>query len=423
MTPRTRDRLRVAVVVQRYGADIVGGAEAHARRLIEVLAEHHDLTVLTSCARDTGSWTAVWPAGPSHDQGWQVERYAHPVRNVDGRARVPLRHKLRYWSRALLDAAGAVRVPRPGDDAEADGLRFLRRQGPTCDGLIEALRQGRERWDVVVFFTALYHPTAVGLPVWGRRSVLVPTLHDEKAMYLPIQHRVFGSAGMVLWNTRAEQRLAARLYGASAPTGRVVGVGVAARTNEDPSLQQARSRWPLPRRYLVYVGRLESGKGCEELAGAWLAVAERVPDAWLIWVGKGPWQPPDHPQMLCTGFVEDAERDGLIAGANALVMPSRLESLSLVLLEAMALGVPVLANARCEPLQDHVTNSAAGETYHDRCSLRAGLLSALTRTASEREILGQKGRAYIRENYSHELVHAAWLDAVEYAAGADSAGE
>jgi hypothetical protein len=44
--------VKLAVVVQRYGADINGGAEQHARYVAERLARHHEVEVLTTSARD-----------------------------------------------------------------------------------------------------------------------------------------------------------------------------------------------------------------------------------------------------------------------------------------------------------------------------------------------------------------------------------
>ncbi len=406
-------RRRVAVVVQRYGDDIAGGAEAHARQLIELIARHHDVTVLTSCAINSTTWALHWPPGTSQDRHAKVQRYSHPIRNADGRARVPRRHKLRFLLRTWLDLFGMARVLLPVGDDALDGVDFLRRQGPCCEELIQSLRDGRDCWDVVVFFTALYHPTAIGLPIWGGRSVLIPTLHDEKAMYLPVFHRVFSTAGEILWNTQAEQRLATRLYGPSTSKGIVVGTGVNRQIPDRRIQEETKIRHGIAGRFLVYVGRLESGKGCGELANAWSKIAHLFPDACLVLIGKGDWKPIEHPQIRCTGFVTDADRDALIAGALALVMPSRHESLSLVLLEAMALGVPVLANRHCEPLNDHVVASGAGSTYDSPAALRQGLKTALTRSPQERDKLGKRGQEYVQNFYSQDRVSSIWLNAIE----------
>jgi glycosyltransferase involved in cell wall biosynthesis len=406
-------RRRVAVVVQRWGEDVAGGAEWHARQLVQCLAARHDVTVLTSCARDASTWAPHFAPGRSEEGGVAVERFGHPRRNEGGRARVPLVHKLRWWARRGLDATGRPRVASLRGDDRLDGHEFLRRQGPACAGLVERLRGARDEFDAVVFFTALYFPTAEGLPVWGRRSVLVPTLHDEKPMLLPWFRRVFASAGVVLWNSAAEQALARRLYGADAPAGRVVGAGVQVQAPTAEAIAAARARHGVPERYLVYVGRIEKGKGCAALLAAWQAVAPSLPGTALVFVGRGDLPIPDGPQVRATGFVDAGERDALVAGAAALVMPSAHESLSLVLLEAFALGVPAVVNGESEVLAAHARDSGAGTAWRGAAGLRAALREALGRGADERARLGAAGRAYVAARYAWPQVHAAWLAAVD----------
>lgn len=411
----TPPRRSIAVVVQRFGEGLAGGAEWHAGSLIDALAPHHDVTVLTSCARDATTWAMHYPPGESTERGVRVRRFAHPVRNLEGRAKVPFRHKLRFLAAALLDALQIRRVALPRGHDVWDGHEFLRLQGPRCEGLVQALRDEPGAFDAIVFFTALYHPTAEGLPAWGRRSVLIPTLHDEKPMHLPWFHRVFAGAGITLWNTGAEQRLARCLYGASAANGRVVGAGVQVQVPRADAVAAARQRFALPSKYLVYVGRIEKGKGCAELLDAWQGIARETGDAALVFIGKGAMAVPTSSRVRLSGWLDDADRDALVAGAAALVMPSRHESLSLVLLEAFALGVPALANGRCGPLADHVAASGAGECYRGGRQLRAGLLRALARPDDERRRLGQAGRGYVAARYAQNLVTQAWLDAVEAA--------
>ena len=68
-------RLSLAIVVQRYGADINGGAELHARYIAEHLAPHADIHVLTTCARDYLTWRNELPPGSTEINGIPVERF------------------------------------------------------------------------------------------------------------------------------------------------------------------------------------------------------------------------------------------------------------------------------------------------------------------------------------------------------------
>ena len=392
-----------------------GGAEHHAREMAHSLAPWHDVTVLTSCAASAEAWDLAFDAGLSDDGPVQVERFVHPPRHEGGRARVPLPLKLRWFFGAWLDLLRRPRVPQPRGDDWQDGLIFLRRQGPTCDGLVDGLRHAPERFDVVVFFTAIFFPTAIGLPARGMRSILVPLLHDEKASHLPLLHRCFAAAADTLYNTHAERRLAHRMFGGSAGAGQVVGTICRAQPAAPAVLARVQRQYALAGPYLVYVGRIERGKGCAELLSAWRAVAKDEPGATLVMVGRGPLRVDGIAGVRATGFVPAQDRDALVQGAVALVMPSRYESLSLVLIEAMALGVPVIANADCEVLADQVAASGAGEGYRGRRALRRALHAALHRPLRARQDMGDAGRRFA-QRYSPEIVQQQWLDAVERAA-------
>src|SRR5580765_7565614 len=67
--------MKVAVVVQRYGQAINGGAELHARYIAERLARHADVEVLTTCATDYITWRNELPAGEETVHGVAVRRF------------------------------------------------------------------------------------------------------------------------------------------------------------------------------------------------------------------------------------------------------------------------------------------------------------------------------------------------------------
>ena len=65
---RPRRAVKLAVVVQRYGQAINGGAELHARYIAEHLARHAEVEVLTTCATDYVTWRNELPPGVEHGQ-------------------------------------------------------------------------------------------------------------------------------------------------------------------------------------------------------------------------------------------------------------------------------------------------------------------------------------------------------------------
>ena len=404
---------RIALVVQRYGEEINGGAEALVRMLAERLKARFDVEVLTSCALDYSTWAMHYPPGGSDVCGVRVLRFAHPLRNDVGRARVPLVHKLRFKLRALLRRLPGAQVAAPRGDSFYDGRDFLRRQGPHCEGLLQHLRGSAKRYDAVIFFTALYEPATLGVEAFGRRSVLVPLLHDEKPMYQPVYGEVMRKAGALVFNTDAERRLAAKMYGIDTRNAPVAGAGVEIVTPTAQAVAQVLARRGLGPGYLVYVGRIDVSKGCKQLLNAFLAHLRKNPAAQLVLVGKAVMPVPEHPRILSTGFVSDAERDALIKGAAALVIPSRYESLSLVLLEAMLLRTPVIANAQCDVLADHIAHSGAGLAYRGQAGLVRAMAVVQTLDAAGRERWATLGAAYVQRSCSWPNVLQQYADAVE----------
>ena len=404
---------RIALVVQRYGEEINGGAEALVRMLAERLASRFDVEVLTSCALDYSTWAMHYPPGATQIRGVRVLRFAHPLRNDIGRARVALVHKLRFKLRSLLRRLPSAQVAAPQGDRFYDGRDFLRRQGPHCEGLLQHLRESTGRYDAAIFFTALYEPTALGVEAFGRRSVLVPFLHDEKPMYQPIYGEVMRKAGALIFNTDAERRLAAKLYGIDTRGAPIAGAGVEITAPSAEVVARVLAQRGLQPGYLLYVGRIDVAKGCKQLLAAFLSHLRHHPTAQLVLVGKAVMPVPDHPRILSTGFVSDAERDALIQGASALVIPSRFESLSLVLLEAMLLRTPVIANAQCEVLADHIANSGAGLAYRGLPGLVRAMAVVQTLDAAGRERWAERGAAYVQRSCSWPHVLQQYADAVE----------
>lgn len=68
-------RLRVALVVQRYGLEVNGGAELLCRMIAERLASRHSVEVLTTCAVDYVTWKNEYAPGLAEVNGIPVRRF------------------------------------------------------------------------------------------------------------------------------------------------------------------------------------------------------------------------------------------------------------------------------------------------------------------------------------------------------------
>ncbi len=377
--PTHSQRPRVALVVQRYG-DVGGGAEAHARQLAHRLAPHWDLTVLTSCARDHLTWANELPEGKTHDG---------PVRVLRFETTRP--REMRAFNRLSRTVFGR------GNDRVAEE-RWVAEQGPDLPGLFRHLDREADAYDAFLFFTYLYSPTAFGVSRVADRALVVPTAHDEPAFQLDVFADVFERPRVLMCNTPEEVALIDRRFPRHAPA-RVVGVGVDSPAGAAPRF---RARHDVGSPYLLYVGRLEEGKGVGELLRLYRALRRSNPSAPdLLLAGRGDFRA-DQRGVRFLGALDEEDKHDALAGALAVVAPSRFESLSLVALEAFAQGTPVLGNADCEVLAGQLARSGAGAGYRDVDSFAAGLRLI----EADREKLSTKARAFAKKQSWAKVVAA-----------------
>ena len=102
--------------------------------------------------------------------------------------------------------------------------------------------------------------------------------------------------------------------------------------------------------------------------------------------------------MRFAGMLPDEERLHALEAATVVVVPSPYESLSLLALEAFAVGTPVLANARAEVLVEHCRRSNAGPVLRGSLGVRRGAEAAAEGRAAA-EAMGRNGKAYINRHY------------------------
>ncbi len=117
---------------------------------------------------------------------------------------------------------------------------------------------------------------------------------------------------------------------------------------EEAYLQRVQARRPLGRAFL-FVGRFIEEKGIDTLAAAYASYRERSLDPWpLICCGAGPLS--NHIEgragISVRGFVQPDQLPSIFAQVGCLLLPSRFEPWAVVVHEAAAAGLPILASER-----------------------------------------------------------------------------
>ncbi len=382
--------MRLAIVVQRYGADISGGAELHARYIAERLSARTEVRVLTTCARDHLTWRNEFAPGAEEINGVPVERF-----------RVSRERSIRDFGVRSRRVFGRMHSLQ-------EELDWLKSEGPVCPGLLSRLRRSAGEFDFVVLFSVRYYQAYYGARAVPDRAVLVPTAEREPALGLAIFQPIFRGVRAIMYNSFEERAAIHAVAGNEHVPGVVVGVGSVVPAAVEPA--RARQKFGLSRPFLLYIGRIDANKGCAELFDFFLRYADAsTRELDLVLIGTPALPIPAHPRIRHLGYVTDQDKFDVLAGAEALVMPSYYESLSMVALEAWALGRPVLANARCDVLLGQCMRSNAGLYYEDARDF-AATLDRLLDDEGLAEALGRNGRAYFARHYCWPVIERKYLE-------------
>jgi glycosyltransferase involved in cell wall biosynthesis len=429
--------MKLAFIVQRYGSEVLGGSEQLCRLLAERLAAQHDVEVLTTCARDYVTWKNEYPEGSDRVRGVTVRRFATAqTRDLDSFNR---------YSDWIFS----------NPHSRADEMEWLKQQGPWCPALVEHLRRQHQQYDVLIFFTYLYATSVLGTEVSPGRSVLVPTAHDEPAIRLEVFKELFGRVAALCYLTESEKQFVQRQFPDRPLLEELIGVGVdipqqqpyprmPAPPEEEPANDESpngatgettsegasgatgtqaedepapndfpshllergsvfRRRHRLHGPVALYGGRIDPGKGCEELIEYFSSYMKEGGEATLALMGVKLMALPEEPFIRFAGLLSESERLQALEAATVVICPSPYESLSLLALEAMSAGTPVLVNARSAVLVEHCVRSNGGLWYADRNEF-IECLNLLMSDAQLRAALGRNGRDYVRKNYRWDVV-------------------
>ena len=413
--------MRIAFIVQRYGTEILGGAEYACRLMAERLAARHEVEVLTTCARDYVTWQNEYPEGSDRVRGVTVRRFANAqVRDIEAF------NKYSDW------------IFNNPHDAAAE-MEWLKQQGPWSPALLDYLKRTHKNYDTLIFYTYLYAPTVLGLQIDPARSILVPTAHDEPPIHLGIYQNVFRLPKGIGYLTEVERKFVTDTFERTAAVEETIGCGVdlpphhayprpaaeeasspaeggdaAQESDENSSGNRYQShvsaRGATFRRrhrvhgpFVLYGGRIDPGKGCEELIEYFSSYVQSGGDASLVLMGLKLMPLPEEPFINFAGLLSEQERLLALEAATVVVIPSPYESLSLLALEALAVGTPILCNARSEVLVDHCLRSNGGLFYADRDEF-VECLRLLLADERLRAAMGRSGRDYVRRNYRWDVV-------------------
>jgi glycosyltransferase involved in cell wall biosynthesis len=261
--------------------------------------------------------------------------------------------------------------------------RWGRRSFSRVPGLVERwapipatwFERSSMRWELprlewLARFDVLFAPNFVPPPTASRRLVvtihdLAFRLHPETApmatrRWLDRLDRAVRQAAEVVAVSEATRRDLLELYALNPDRVTVIHHGIDAdrfRPAPPEEVDRIRGRHGIEGPYLLFLGGLEPRKNLPALVRAW----SRVPDGpGLVIAGASvPWNPEGRTELertlaalpgavrhriTLTGYVGHRDKVALLTGALALAFPSLYEGFGLPILEAMAVGTPVVTS-------------------------------------------------------------------------------
>lgn len=400
---------KIALVTIRYGEDINGGAEYHCRMLAERLIDDYDVEVLTTCVRNYNTGKNELPEGVEMLNGVLVRRFK--VAPIDGE-----NHELyskgeksvRKW-RHFLFRIGLLQYistlypvwtcKREIEMKAFKSYRFY--SSDMCDFVKKEKSAYRAFIPVnmaesTTFFTAMEVP---------EKTILIPTMHEQNIFFKAMQTEVMTKVAYIGFNTMAELRLAEHTFGKRMSPHGVISVGI--ETVKPASWEVTQEKYKLPEEYLLYIGRVTSGK-TGSLLEYFNDYKKRHEQSSLKLVLVGGvdvnQQLFQNHDIIYTGFVNDEEKMAILQHAKIVVNPSKFESLSLMLLEAMSQGKPVLVNGKCDVLKEHCIRSDYAALYYTQRSNFVSKLHLLDTSSELREQMGEKAKKYVEEFYDWGII-------------------
>jgi glycosyltransferase involved in cell wall biosynthesis len=249
--------------------------------------------------------------------------------------------------------------------------------------------------------TYAYYITVRAIEEVKEKAILIPTAHHEAQLYFRLYEDVFSAPRAFVFNTEDERKLVHRTFNNQDISSDIVGVGVDIPTVVNSDM--FKTKYNLGS-YILYAGRIHYGKNCPELFDYFIRYKNRYPSALkLVLMGRQDIDIPAHPDILSLGFVSEEDKINIMANAKMLVLPSVCESLSIVVLESMALGVPVVVNGHCEVLRGHCLRSNGGLFYMDHYEFGGCINHLLLNDGIYKEMSKNAGE-YVEEYYRWDVV-------------------
>jgi glycosyltransferase involved in cell wall biosynthesis len=216
-----------------------------------------------------------------------------------------------------------------------------------------------------------------------------------------------------------------RRFGLRGPVA-VIPNGVTVRADVDTELFLNHFPFLRGQRLFLFLGRLHVKKGVHVLCEAWSDLEARWPDAHLVIAGPDFENTRASVEARCAvlgckrvtlaGMLEGDVKWSALRASHAFLLPSYSEGLSVSVLEAMGMGLPVIVTRQCN-LPEVRMRDCGWEIEPDRDELRSAIEECLQAPASRLSAMGVNGRELVESRYSWSRVGSQMATVYGWLAG------
>ena len=201
---------KIAFVVPWYGDNIPGGAETEARNLIKALIKKGlDIEVLTTCVKQFSS-------------NWNKNFYKAGIYNENG---VPIRRfKVRKRNEKLFDIINGKLMKKEKITLNDEKI-FFEEMVRSID-LETFIEENLDNYSLFCFIPYMFGTTYWGIKKAGKKSLMIPCLHDESYAYMKSLNEIFNLSSGCVFLAKSEKELAEKLYGLENVKKQVIGGGL-----------------------------------------------------------------------------------------------------------------------------------------------------------------------------------------------------
>lgn len=407
---------KVAFVVVRYGKDINGGAEYHCQMLAERLTSDYDVDVLTTCVRNADTGLNEYREGIEYWNEVLIRRFkTDPIHPEKEKAYANAAKPARKWRRLLY----RLRLLAPlsylcpiWTYKQKDEIQAMNASVFYSSALQQYIKEHRDEYKAFIAMSLDYSTFYYTAIYAGDKTIAIPTMHYVGISFRSLLTTAISKMAYVGFNTGEEEILGERIFGRALGKHGIISVGI--ETSEAADWNTTKKKYKLPDDYLLYVGRITRVK-LYRLLSYFMDYKRRYKESSLrlVLVGGVTIDKIEHSDIIYTGYVSDEEKMSILRHAKIVVNPSNGESLSLILLEAMSEGKPMLVNGRCKVLKEHCCKSNFASLYYLTSRDFTRKLYQLDHSVELRKSMGKKGMYYVKKNYDWPLIMERLRNAIE----------